>query len=136
MASVCIFYHHFIAKKPQTYYRKHHAIKALHFTISIFHKIFFSPQRNPIVHPNEYLSLKTVAEVDRIIYLEHKLWCHMSSCWLCYRPSPASSIGTGLPTLVSPAAQGLILLILLFFQNHSKLCQALTKEAREINPAL
>lgn len=35
-----------------------------------------------------------------------------------------------LPTLVSPAAQGLILLVLLFFQNHSELSQALTKEAR------
>lgn len=99
------------------------------------------PPKNSKLNTNGHSLLKTVTEAEGIIYLEHKLQYHVSSHHPCYRPSPASSIFTwpsclSFPKLrkglfccchSSPHPQS---------QSQSKLCQALTKEAREINPAL
>lgn len=55
--------------KSFPFYQKH----------SLQYIYIYLPQRNPIFHTNDCSSLRTVTEADRIIYLELKLWCHMSS---------------------------------------------------------
>lgn len=136
-ASGCLFYHHLVAQNPQNYYRKHRAIEVLCFIINIWVKTLYPPPKWI-----QYFIIMAIQDVhsytvDRTIYFEHKLWCHMSSCCLCTRPAPAPPPGT------QPSHLGSLLCTRAYFvgfnyflQTHSKLCQAFAKEAREANPAL